>query len=284
MTKVRVIPILLLLLLLTAAAYYVVFLNHLGETPRECGPKAEGDLRVATINIARFGMISSAERNAESLLATLKKNDVDVLVIQEYGDKYKFEFKDFKKIFAKDYPYLSAKGEQAIVSKIPYTVQSNNDFDMESGSYASYVLGRRGDGRKVNLISVHLHTTGLSAMKQTGTSDAGAVAEVMSSNRNVRLFQAEVVKGQAEAAACPVIVAGDFNSMPLSKVYRLIKSAGLQDTFLRKGRGNGSTFRAFKDLVRIDYILPDGSLTVKDHIVCEDFLSDHRMVVATLSF
>ena len=280
--KIHFLPLIFLLLLAGGAAYYVLCLNRLwAATPLKCSAKSEGDLRVATINIARFSMMKSARYDAEFLYAAMIKNDVDILVIQEYAELYQFSFSDFREIFLKDYPYIRRSGEQAIVSRTPFEVEKNEDFDMEYGSYASYAL-KKGKDVMARLVSVHLHTTGLSAMRRSGDPDAVGTAMVMNSNRKVRIYQADSITKLISGSDCPVIVAGDFNSMPYSKVYRNIRSAGLQDSFLKKGLGNGSTFRAFKNLLRIDYILPDNNFTVKDHLVCDDPLSDHRMVISTL--
>ena len=276
--RLRLFPVILAVLLLCAAAYYLLCLNRPGTMPRQCPARSEGDLRIATLNVARLGMISSPEAETEFLLAAVERNDVDVLVMQEFSEKYKFSFEDFKKIFGQSYPYVRFSGEQAIASRLPFEVLKDEDFNLAHGSYTSYMLG----GIGVKLVSVHLHTTGVSGAMRSGDIGVAGTAGVMSSNRKARLHQAEAVREEVLSSACPVIVAGDFNSMPLTKVYRKIRSAGLQDTFMEKGQGNGSTFRSFKNLLRIDYILPDRLLTVRDHLVCDDYLSDHRLVIATV--
>ena len=280
--NLHIIPILLVLVIVGGGVYYLRYLRHGGEMPKFCPPKAANELRVGTVNIARFSAIKSSDLNAEFLLAAAKRNNLDVLVIQEYSEKYKFRASDFKAMFAGQYPYIHIDGEQAIVSRIPFKTEKYDNFNMEHGSYSSYLL-RCSGGSRVRLISVHLHTTGISAMMRAGNVRVSDYSRVLKSSGKVRNYQADAIMQMVNGSEYPVIVAGDFNSMPLSKVYRTFTSAGLQDTFLKAGVGKGSTFRSGKNLLRIDYILPDNNFEVRGHVVCDDFISDHRLVIATLA-
>ena len=280
--RLHVIQMLLLGLLLGLAGYYVHYLHRPGTAPVKCPPKSVGELRVATVNIGLLGVINSPDMVAEFLQAAMQRLDVDVVLVQEYVEKYKFRFPEFRKIFEKSYPYVSFEGEQAIVSRLPFEPEQYEDFDMSHGSYASYLL-HVDDSTDVRLISAHLYTTGISGLARLGDTNVGDYATAVTSSGKVRNYQAEVVSRLAAGSDCPVVVAGDYNSLPLSKAYRVMRKAGLQDSYLAAGRGNGSTFRNFKNLLRIDYVMPDANFCVTHHLVCDDFLSDHRMVVATLS-
>ena len=109
-----------------------------------------------------------------------------------------------------------------------------------------------------------------------------ALATVLSGNDKVRESQAMTVRRKIEAIEGPAIVAGDFNSIPLSRPYRIVKGKSLADTYMEKGHGKGSTFRFLYDLLKIDYIMHSRHFECIDCVILNDYISDHRMIVSTL--
>jgi endonuclease/exonuclease/phosphatase family metal-dependent hydrolase len=79
----------------------------------------------------------------------------------------------------------------------------------------------------------------------------------------------------------PVILCGDFNSVPNSYPYFETKGA-LQDAFLKKGKGMGSSYPRLSSTLRIDYIFADPSFTIASFDVRPELLSDHYPVVAKI--
>jgi endonuclease/exonuclease/phosphatase family metal-dependent hydrolase len=75
-----------------------------------------------------------------------------------------------------------------------------------------------------------------------------------------RAEQARIAAGHIARSPYPVIVSGDFNDIPASYVYSQI-SKGLEDAFIKAGKGFGSTYAGGIPFIRIDYILH--SLQVK---------------------
>lgn len=82
----------------------------------------------------------------------------------------------------------------------------------------------------------------------------------------------------------PVIVAGDFNATPWSHAMRPLRVAGLRDTML--GRGFSATWQRAIPLVAIpiDLILIGGPLRSHVRRTGPNLGSDHRPVVADLSW
>ena len=274
--------LMVILLALAAAIYYFFFLNRPGKS-YPYWMKEEGSVRLATLNVNGFRSLSSANLTGEFLLNTLRTNEVDILLMQEYRSVWKFEEADFRSIFSELYPYIIVDGEQVVLSRYPVVDHRLYDFDFSPDSFASNVISGP-DGREINLISVHLQTTGLFFFAK-GTSKSSTlpiILQTMRENRKARIAQALQVRSVVEASQYPVLLAGDFNSLPLTRVYSKIRRAGLTDAFLEKGSGSGSTYRALKDFLRIDYIMPDKNFDCLDCKVSQDFLSDHRMVLSTL--
>jgi endonuclease/exonuclease/phosphatase (EEP) superfamily protein YafD len=78
----------------------------------------------------------------------------------------------------------------------------------------------------------------------------------------------------------PVIVCGDFNDTPGSRVHRTMKEV-MEDTWELVGLGEGPTFSADKPAKRIDYLWigKDKSLVLLKAWVPQSDASDHLPVV-----
>lgn len=102
----------------------------------------------------------------------------------------------------------------------------------------------------------------------------------LSENNIKRRYQADMIRQAMDSSPYPVIVCGDFNDVPLSYSYRII-SRGMKDAFSEAGNGYPYTFSSFFKLLRIDYILLDGSMDVISYDAdTECALSDHYPVLA----
>ena len=77
----------------------------------------------------------------------------------------------------------------------------------------------------------------------------------------------------------PTLVCGDFNSLPSSYVYHAVKGDKLLDGFQTGGHGYMYTFKYFKHLLRIDYILHSPELKGLDYFSPDWEYSDHNPVV-----
>lgn len=99
----------------------------------------------------------------------------------------------------------------------------------------------------------------------------------------LRNAQARVIRQEIEESPYPVIVAGDFNSIPLSFVYQHI-SRGLHDAWRSNHLGYGATCEHRGIGLRIDYILSSESLIPTSCAVPQTSGSDHNPVVATLEW
>jgi endonuclease/exonuclease/phosphatase family metal-dependent hydrolase len=99
----------------------------------------------------------------------------------------------------------------------------------------------------------------------------------------IHALQAEKIRGIINKSPYPVIVTGDFNSVPSSYVYHTIKG-NLLDPFIKKGRGFSSSYKALSPTLRIDYILHDPSFKTIQFKTPKLYLSDHFPVVADLTW
>jgi endonuclease/exonuclease/phosphatase (EEP) superfamily protein YafD len=93
------------------------------------------------------------------------------------------------------------------------------------------------------------------------------------------------------ALTTPTLLLGDFNVTARSATYRLLREAGLIDTFAVAGQGRGLTCPTrspyapirLRPLVRIDYVWATPHFRPLRSYVGPSIGSDHRPVVATLA-
>ena len=91
------------------------------------------------------------------------------------------------------------------------------------------------------------------------------------------------VQNLVESSPYPIILAGDFNSVPNSYEYYHL-SEGLEDAFLTAGKGSATSFHDYKFPIRIDYVFSSKNIRAVSYKVDRSVqLSDHYPVVVKFS-
>lgn len=109
---------------------------------------------------------------------------------------------------------------------------------------------------------------------------AKQLLEGLNENFRKRAAQAKTLEQLIRTTPYPVLVCGDFNSLPSSYTYSTVKGDNLQDGFQTCGHGYMYTFRYFKRLLRIDYIFHSKEFKGVDYYSPDlDLCSDHNPVV-----
>lgn len=80
-----------------------------------------------------------------------------------------------------------------------------------------------------------------------------------------------------------VVLGGDFNALPLSRVRKRVAAEQWRDAWNTCGRGGGATFPASAPVIRIDYLFIRATLRCDSAQVIESVASDHRPVLFVLS-
>lgn len=266
--------ILIIFLLPVALCLGFVFLlnSRPGHTPAEIPPS---DIRVGSLNVIYLSYNRNPRATAECLLQTAKDEKLDVLLLQEYKSHWDFDTTEFKKIFRKDFPYISIKDECACISRYPIKRHKRARYADFSGKYSDLSLDLPSE-QDLRIFAVHMITTGVNAERVSFTTLRG--------NAEIRENQAESLKRSVETVNSALLVAGDFNSVAGSKVYRKLLRAGLSDSFFKAGHGKGSTYREGVDFLRIDYIFNNAALKCVDSRVVDKGISDHKMIVSSFNF
>jgi endonuclease/exonuclease/phosphatase family metal-dependent hydrolase len=253
-------------------------------------------LTLATYNVANFGG-SRSIYPAATIAMRMEELGVDILCLQEVGINREFTVDSLHSVFAAwphRYVPTAPDGKRllqlAVFSRYPIR-QTQLITYPESVNASCRCDLDLGGGQIIRLFNNHLQTTAVRQnrrkiereLNQEHIQEAEeAVEELVGSlrsNLKRRNAQADTIHTLINASPHPVIACGDFNSLPLSYVYRTLTSKTLKDGFRTCGHGYMHTYRYYKKLLRIDYILHSPTLEGVDYFSPQWAYSDHNPVV-----
>ena len=122
----------------------------------------------------------------------------------------------------------------------------------------------------------------LSANQSTSWHKLKNILRKMKRATAARAHQARTLQDALSQYDGHKILCGDFNDAPVSYTYPTI-SRGMQDAFVERGCGFGSSFATRPGIFRIDFMLTDQSISIYSCRTLDRRLSDHYPIVTTLS-
>lgn len=215
----------------------------------------------------------------DRIAKVIKEVDADLVALQEVDkgvartDRRDLpgelaELTGLHAIFANNFNFQGGEYGNAILTRLPIVRWTNTHLTMirpgEQRGLLQAVLKLPGKGlsREVVLMNTHIDYR---------RDDAERLS-------NVAQFK-EIVPGYGDL---PIILCGDFNDTPGSRVHRAM-SERFQDTWVRAAAGNGFTYSSTEPRSRIDYVWIDSSSRrflkpVKGRVV-QTRASDHLPLV-----
>lgn len=285
-------------LLAIAGNYH--YLGRIFRFPSSEVPPVVNILKIATFNADSFGK-EWMPYSTRDLAAYLKKENVDIICFQEFGSGLgSFPIKSVCDVFKDwNYYYLPVSPDStnylqlAVFSKYP--IKDSTFYPFQQTANCSMYCDIDINGSMLRLFDLHLQTTSASSnmrkIKKNSPFDivgntlesVGEMMHDMSYCFVARSEQADFVRKKIDQSPYPVIVCGDFNSLPSSYTYRTILGNDLVDGFCQAGHGYMYTFRYVKHLLRIDYIFASKKFNIVDYNSPQnDFHSDHNPVIMTM--
>ena len=212
----------------------------------------------------------------ENIYNFLNDQKADVVLTQEY--KSDENLKGFE-YFERNFPVVK------IQSRFPIVKSDIIETDAKNGRciYADIKI----NGKIIRFVNVYMEPFYLQKDMVKPTKDM-TVNEEKAKNilhklvPTFRKHQSQIVpiKGFLDSSPYPIILAGDFNSVPNSYEYYTL-SENLEDTFLKVGNGSGTSFHDFKFPIKIDHIFASKSITPISYKVDRSVkISDHFPVIA----
>jgi len=268
----------------------LLILGHfvLGPFYRFSEPSQEtGELSLMTFNVRDLNRNEILDiENVDSLIMDfVTRANPDIVCFQEYhGAKsvdgvlgqYPYRYIDFVS------GHHDGRVVQGLYSKFPILITGAIDFPNSSNKaiFADVVLA----GDTVRIYNIHLQSFNVIPEFNTITDgDSEKLAARVYNGMVKQQQQAEIMYRHMAKSPLKKIVVGDFNNTQYSNIYRKIRG-NLNDTFLEKGKGFGTTYKLFGYPMRIDYILADPSFDIISHHNFDLELSDHYPVMATFQW
>lgn len=235
--------------------------------------KATADLKVVSFN-TRAGLMGREE--VGKYLGSL---GADIILLQEDSGK-DYVLNGYKK--------ENLVGGLTILTKHKVVkgsiIGSNDETTITPATQTDIEI----EGKIYRFINVYLHPFKFEKDMVKLNGDSGSDEEKVKNivKRLIPTFkkhqeQVAVIREAIANSPYPVILAGDFNSVPNSYEYYHL-SEGLEDAFLDAGKGSATSFHDYKFPIRIDYIFSSKSIQPISYTVDRSVkLSDHYPVIAT---
>ncbi len=258
----------------SGAAIFAAFLIGCSTKPM---PTKPAPLRVMTYNI-HHGEGLDGKVDLLRIAQLIQREGADIVALQEVD-------KGVARTARRDFPAeLAALTGMACVF--------SNNFAFQGGEYGNAVLTRFPVLRVANTPYQMLREGEQRGLMQLVLEVHGRELVFMNTHIDYRPDDAERMLNVGEIetrlkqyAGRPIILSGDFNTTPDSRVCRRLNEK-FDDTWARVGQGDGFTIPAEQPAKRIDYIwiAKDKSLVPLKVWVPRSDASDHLPVVAEFDF
>ncbi|WP_395974899.1 endonuclease/exonuclease/phosphatase family protein [Chryseobacterium cucumeris] len=253
----------------------LAFMNPVKRWVNYSDQKGNAEIKVISFN-TRAGRIGNKEVGPY-----LKSQDADVILLQEdAGIKYQFD----------GYQKANPGGGLTILTRHKIIKQQIIDPQDEEVRIPGVLADIEIKGKTYRFIDVYLNPFRFQKemVKLNGDTDNDEqkIKDVV--KRLIPTFkkhqdQVALIREVIDNSPYPVILTGDFNSVPNSYEYYHL-SDGLDDAFLTAGKGSATSFHDYKFPIRIDYIFSSKSLKAISYEIDRSVsISDHYPVAVTFS-
>ncbi|EJL68652.1 endonuclease/exonuclease/phosphatase family protein [Chryseobacterium populi] len=252
--------------LLGTFIFYNPIRRWINFSPKSENYKSIRDIKVLTFNV-KYG-----EFGWDKVKKYIRDQNADIILIQE---------KDTNRALRQDlvkYPTVILKTKHKIVRQEELIDEKSrgNSF------YADIDI----NGKIVRVVNIYLEPFRLNKSMfafnglEKESKKIGTLLSHMTPTFKAHEDQIKKIRKAVDYSPYPVILAGDFNSVPNSyEYYNLGKN--LEDAFLKVGNGQSSSFHDYKVPLRIDYIFTSKDIIPLSYKVDSSVkLSDHYPVIA----
>ena len=286
------------LLALIPAVFFVGRYAHIkGDDYPETA--ADNVLKVVSWNVGRFALqaedsgAGSYEECVDSVFEFIKKEDPDIVCLQEFSTRnsrqVRQQLKKLMKGYSAEYYIYTGSGRSfgnVTLSKLP--VKNRGVIKFDGSTNLAIFTDYESGGRQFRVYNCHFESYNISfsgIVRALLEKDKDVVTETgVKMKRSITRRPKQVDQVFNDIEDCPVeaFVCGDFNDNPMSYTYyRMMHDR--QDTFVQAGDGFGATYARLWPLLRIDYILCPKSMTVLSHETPHVDFSDHYPVITQIA-
>jgi len=228
------------------------------------------DLKVISLN-GKFGKLGD-----ENIYNFINEQKPDVVFFQEYDNRKPL---DGFKYFENSRPITKIQSRFPIIKSGEIKTDANNAVCLFADIKVNNTI--------IRFVNVYMEPFFLDKKMVKLTKDmdvneqkAKKILHMLVPTFRKHETQIDQIKDFINVSPFPVIIAGDFNAVPNSYEYYKI-SEGLQDVFLKVGKGSGTSFHDFKFPIKIDHFFASESIEPISYKVDRSVrISDHFPVIA----
>lgn len=230
-------------------------------------------MKVVTFN-SKNGAYASDE-TGNSVSDFIKEQNADIVLLQE-------------NILPQKDGYIQ---QEIIGLKTKHKILKQEKLITDGSNAYSFYADIDVKGKVIRVVNVYLQPFQLekSMVKPTQDVDVNKQKAKRLIFRLVPTFkdhqeQVKMIRKAIDNSPYPVILAGDFNSVPNSWEYYHL-AEGLKDAFLEVGNCSATSFHDYKFPIRIDYIFVSDKIKPVSYKVDRSVkISDHYPVIATFDY
>jgi len=252
----------------------------------------ENCISICTYNIQgiKYG---NYELTTQLLYDFFEEKKLDIICMQEIDTTDNHSLKYISNKFKKFSYKAFAKSERpgftlAILSKYP--IISSTRFRFKNSDNHAMCSDILFNNDTIKVLNIHFQTTNFNQHKfetkpenwlfdmQYEAEKSKKVLDILDFNYIKRREQARYISNQINKCKKPLLVCGDFNSIPSSFIYKEIGKS-LTDGFIESGNGYEYTYRKLFNLFRIDYIFHSEDIYSTEYKSFNLNYSDHKPVI-----
>ena len=258
---------------------------------------SNGTFSVLNYNVRVFNIyahLRASDSEELSMIDWLVQEDADVKCLQEfYNDDSSTVFNTTDALL-KEGEYQSfvhpslinrigAEFGLAIFSRFPIVHRGEVTAEGDSLQYAIFADIKTPSGL-VRVYNVHLRSMSIDENTLSSREAYPSIARKLKNGFTTRAHQVNGLLAHVEQSPHPVVVSGDFNDLPYSYSYFLLRGH-LTNTFEKAGHGFGFSYNGRLPFLRIDNQFFSDTLQASSFAVYQDVsFSDHYPMKAVYSF
>ena len=234
-------------------------------------------------------------RSVDALVKTISAVEADILCIQEFprelGNRDIISKRILNNSSFNYYDHLE-NSDLVIFSRNPIATKGGLLFSNRVNGYQVVEVSMP-NRQKLKIVNTHLASNEVSVIAEKIASEPGMEEEERLKSffgmlghygkaAVTRVQQMEKILEELEQDVQATIVAGDFNEVPQSYIYRQMAKK-MKDTFVEAGKGLGFSYNGKWPGLRIDYIFVSPTFGVEYCTTAPSDFSDHKMIIAKLT-
>lgn len=284
------------------------FISSLVQIPVSSKKKSintENTFKVLSYNVRLFDLYDwqkESKNTTGEIFEFIRNENPDVICFQEFYTKNNIQITE---------DYISKALNYKYYSHIDYTIENDAD-NYGIATYSKYPIINKGviqfnnstntsiytdiliHKDTVRIFNNHLQSIRFNSNNYSFISnsksmdDEERIKEIKDISYRLRdafvkrAEQSKIVSNHVKNSPYPVFICGDFNDVPFSYTYHVIKK-DMKDSFIEAGEGIGNTYIGKFPSFRIDYILHSKQINCHEFEIKKVKLSDHYPIIGEFS-